>query len=453
VVVRSGGGEAADFGVLHETSTTANRLKPSSTVAMTDLAGEMKREGLDVISLSVGEPDFGTPARIGAAGERAIAEGQTKYSPNAGLASLREAVARKLAQENDIAGLDPSGTNILVTNGAKQAIAEAVLATCAAGDEVIVPAPYWVSYPEIARLAGAEPVVVETRLEENFLLTAEALEQALTPASRVLILCSPSNPTGSVYSRAQMQALARVVATHPRLLVISDEIYEHIYYGGGGGGDDGGEDGGEDAFPCSFASCGVQGMADRTITVNGFSKAFAMTGWRVGYLAAPVAIARAAAKIQSQFTSGASSVAQHAALEALLICEEENERGTGLRGGAEVQAMVQEFRKRRDYACERFERIGGVQLPFDAGSSSAEGAERGRPLGAFYLFPDVSAWMRKMNCGSSDELCMRILKEAGVALVPGSAFGKENCLRMSYATSMENLEKAFDKIEAFINNT
>ncbi len=197
--------ESADLGVLHETSATANRLKPSSTVAMTDLAGEMRREGLDVISLSVGEPDFGTPARIGAAGARAIAEGQTKYSPNAGLASLREAVARKLAEENGIAGLDPAGANVVVTNGAKQAIAEAVLATCAAGDQVVVPAPYWVSYPEMARLAGAEPVVVETRLEENFLLTPEALEQALTPASRVLILCSPSNPTGSVYSRAQLQ--------------------------------------------------------------------------------------------------------------------------------------------------------------------------------------------------------------------------------------------------------
>jgi len=420
-----------------ELSSTARRLKPSSTVAMTDLATEMKQGGMDVISLSVGEPDFNTPERIAGAGRKAIEEGFTKYSPNAGLSQLREAIARKLQRENGIEGL--SAANVVVTNGAKQAIAETVLATCSPGDEVIVPSPYWVSYPEIARLAGAEPVIVETNLEENFLLTAEKLEACLTPKSRVLILCSPSNPTGSVYSRKQMEELARVAVKHPRLLVISDEIYEHIYYETG----EEGADSGSDAFPASFASCGVEGALERSITINGFSKSFAMTGWRVGYLAAPESIAKAAAKVQSQFTSGASSIAQFAAAEALAICEEEP---SSVRGGRDVQDMVEEFRKRRDYACERFEKIGGIQFPY----SETFGAERCKPSGAFYLFPDVSSWIADTKSESSDELCMRILKEAGVALVPGSAFGKDSCLRMSYATSMENLEKAFDKIENWL---
>ncbi|QDZ24552.1 pyridoxal phosphate-dependent transferase [Chloropicon primus] len=415
---------------LYEVGSTAERLKPSTTVAISDLATEMKREGKDVISLAPGEPDFDTPQRIALAGQNAIGEGKTKYSPNAGVADLREAIVRKLERENGISGLSAS-KNIVVTNGAKQAIAETILAACSPGDEVIVPSPYWVSYPEMARLAGADPVIVETKLEDNFLLTAEGLESALTEKSRILILCSPSNPTGGVYTKKDMQAIAKVVASHERLLVISDEIYEHIYYKNESG------DAEDDAFPCSFASCGVEGAQDRTITVNGFSKSFAMTGWRVGYLAAPEPLASAAAKVQSQFTSGASSLAQYAACEALLMCEEEENEG--LRGGEEVQAMVKEFRKRRDYVCERLEKIGGTRLP---GGS--------KPQGAFYLFPDVSSWIEGTGSKSSDELCMRILREAGVATVPGSAFGKEECLRMSYATSMENLERALDKIEEWL---
>jgi aspartate/glutamate/aspartate-prephenate aminotransferase len=420
-----------------DVSELANRLKPSPTVFMSDLATEMKREGKDIVSLSVGEPDFATPERIAQAGVLAISQGKTKYSPNAGIAPLRQAVARKLERENGVIGLTEA--NIVVTNGAKQAVAQTVLATCSPGDEVIVPSPYWVSYPDIARLAGATPVVVETQLEENFLLTPQALEAALTPKSRVLILCSPSNPTGSVYSQSQLKGLARVVMKHSKLLVVSDEIYEHIYY------EEKGEEGEEDrdAFPSSFGSCGVEGVSERTVTVNGFSKAFAMTGWRVGYLAAPEPIAKAAAKVQSQFTSGASSLAQYAALEALVICEEES----GARGGKVVRQMVKEFRKRRDYACQRLEQIGGAKLPYNGVVATSNDC---KPDGAFYLFPDVSSWIEGTGSASSNELCMRILEEAGVALVPGSAFGKETCLRMSYATSMENLEKAFDKIEKWL---
>ena len=238
-------------------------------------------------------------------------------------------------------------------------------------------------------------------------------------------MCSPSNPTGAVYTKAQLAALARVACRHPRLLVISDEIYEHIYYGG------------EDPFPSSFASCGVPGAAERTVTVNGFSKSFAMTGWRVGYLAGPAPIAKAAAKVQSQFTSGASSLAQHAAVEALAMCEEA--AASGGRCGDEVESMVAEVRRRRDYACGRLRAMGGAILP--------GGRE---PDGAFYLFPEVSEWMRGSGCETSDELCMRILREAGVATVPGSAFGQGDCLRLSYATSMGELERAFDKIEAWL---
>ena len=424
-----------DSSLLYEVSTTADRIKASKTVAISDLATEMKREGKDVISLAPGEPDFETPERIARAGQDAIATGRTKYSPNPGIADLREAIVRKLERENGIRGLSAGGS-VVVTNGAKQAIAETILASCSPGDEVIIPSPYWVSYPEMANMAGAKPVFVETRLEESFLLTAEGLRGALTDKSRVLILCSPSNPTGGVYTREALVAIAEVVASHPRLLVISDEIYEHIYYR---------EDGASaEPFPASFASCGVAEAERRTVTINGFSKSFAMTGWRVGYLAGPEPIARAAAKVQSQLTSGASSLAQHAACEALLMCEEDMAAG-GERGGREVQAMVAEFRKRRDFACRRLEEIGGARLPYSAGA-----AQDGRPMGAFYLFPEVSTWIARTKCASSDELCMRILREAGVALVPGSAFGKEECLRMSYATSMDNLERAFDKIEDWL---
>ena len=307
---------------------------------------------------------------------------------------------------------------MVVTNGARQAIAQAVLACCQPGDEVLIPAPHWVSYPEMARLAGAEPKLVDTGADEGYLLTPEQLEAALTPASRLLILCTPSNPTGSVYSEEQLRALAEVVARHPRLVVVSDEIYEHIVYA-----------------PAEHVSFGaLPGMYERTITVNGFSKAFAMTGWRLGYLAAPPPFAKAAAAIQSQTTSGASSISQRAGVAALAL---------GHRGGEEVGAMVEQFRRRRDYVCERLRAMRGVELAVT-------------PQGAFYVMPSVArltgpgAEGLKGGFGAvrdSDTLCRYLLQEAGVALVPGDAFGCEGTLRISYAASMETLTEALDRIE------
>lgn len=427
---------------LYVPGATCARLQPSKTVAMSDLATSMRREGIDVISLAPGEPDFDTPAPIAEAGLAAIRSGLTHYSPNAGIADLREAIASKLARENGVV-YDGGASSVVVTNGAKQAIAQTILATCSPGDEVLVPSPYWVSYPEMAKLAGATPVIVETDLDDGFLLSAETLSKHLTPRSRVLILCSPSNPTGSVYTKLQLEAIAAVVQAHPRLLVIADEIYEHIHYppttsrDGGGNGEEAGEEASSSPSPpASFAS--LPKLAARTVTVNGFSKAFAMTGWRVGYLAAPEAIARDAAKVQSQFTSGASTPAQHAAVAALRLGEGYEDRA-GMRGGPEVGAMVAEFRARRDYACSCLADLGGLALP---------GGER--PGGAFYLFPDASHWIARTGSDGSDGLCAAVLREAGVALVPGSAFGKPDCVRMSYAASLEDLERAFDKIGAYL---
>ena len=280
-------------------------------MALTDLARAMRERGEDVISLAAGEPDFDTPAAIVEAGVAALRGGHTRYTANAGAADLTQAVARKLREENGLE-YDPA-SEIVVSNGAKQSVAQAVQAACGAGDEVLVPSPYWVSYPEMVKLAGAEARVLPTSAAAGFLLTPEQLEAALTPRSRLLILCTPSNPSGVVYPRERLEALARVVAGHPRLLVLSDEIYEHIHYppttsrDGGGNGEEAGEEASSSPSPpASFAS--LPKLAARTVTVNGFSKAFAMTGWRVGYLAAPEAIARDAAKVQSQFTSGASTL-------------------------------------------------------------------------------------------------------------------------------------------------
>ena len=387
-------------------------VKPSKTMALTDLATSLRESGVDVIGLAAGEPDFDTPAPIIDAGVEALRGGVTRYTPNTGTSALREAICKKLQREN---GLEYAPTDIVVSNGAKQSVWQAVLATCSQGDEVIIPAPYWVSYPEMVRLAGATPVVVDTTVEEGFLLTPEKLEAALSPRTRLLILCSPSNPTGATYSRAQLEALARVVATHPRLLVLSDEIYEYIIYTNEG--------------HHSFAA--LPGMFERTLTVNGFSKAYAMTGWRLGYLAAPPPFASAAAIIQSQSTSGASSIAQHAALAAL---------GLGLHGGELVGRMVSAFKERRDYVVARLKAIPGIKLT--------------EPEGAFYVFPDVSAFIGPNVSASgfgpipdADSL-VRYLVEAGhVVLVPGEAFGAPQCVRLSYAASLEVLGKALDRIE------
>lgn len=388
-------------------------LKPSKTMALTDLATKLREEGADIIGLAAGEPDFDTPAPIIEAGVEALRLGYTRYTPNTGTSALRKAVCAKLESEN---GLAYSPDEIVVSNGAKQCIWQALLATCSEGDEVVIPAPYWVSYPEMARLAGATPVIVEATPEEGFKLTPEKLRAALTPASRLLILCTPSNPTGAVYTREELESLAAVVAEHPRLLVLSDEIYEYIVYP-----------------PAQHHSFGaLPGMFERTLTVNGFSKAYAMTGWRLGYLAAPRHFAKAAAVIQSQSTSGASSIAQHAAVTAL---------GMGPGGGPLVQQMIAAFEQRRDFVTQRLQQIPGVKLA--------------PPQGAFYVMPEVSAFagpgIEARGFGpvpDVDTLCRYLIEKANVALVPGDAFGAPTCIRISYAASMDTLGKALDRIAA-----
>ncbi|KAK9814283.1 hypothetical protein WJX72_003389 [[Myrmecia] bisecta] len=386
-------------------------LRPSKTMALTDLARSMRESGVDVIGLAAGEPDFDTPPEIVEAGIEALRGGFTRYTPNTGTASLRQAICKKLREENQ---LDYRPNEIVVSNGAKQAVWQGVLATVQPGDEVVIPAPFWVSYPEMARLANAQPVVIDTTPEEGFLLTPAKLQVALTPKSRLLILCTPSNPTGAVYSEAQLRALADVVRSHPRLLVLSDEIYEHIIY--------------PPATHHSFAS--LPGMFERTLTVNGFSKAFAMTGWRLGYLAAPQHYAAAAAAIQSQSTSGASSIAQQAGLAAL---------GLGLKGGEPVKRMVHAFQERREYVVKRLREIKGIKLA--------------EPQGAFYVLPEMTAFFGDGvtvdgfgPIPDADMLCRYLVEKAHVALVPGDAFGAPDCMRISYAASLQTLEEALNRV-------
>jgi aspartate/glutamate/aspartate-prephenate aminotransferase len=386
-------------------------LKPSKTMALTDLATSLKEQGVDIIGLAAGEPDFDTPAPIIEAGIDALKKGITRYTPNTGTSALRQAICSKLESEN---GLKYAANEVVVSNGAKQSIWQALLATCAEGDEVIIPAPYWVSYPEMARLAGATPVIVDTTSQDGFLMSPEKLEAALTPRSRLLILCTPSNPSGAVYPLETLQAIAKVVEKHPRLLVLSDEIYEYIVY--------------PPAKHYSFGT--LPNMFDRTLTVNGFSKAFAMTGWRLGYLAAPKHFATAAGVVQSQSTSGASSIAQHAALAALSM---------GTHGGPLVQEMVESFKERREYVVKRFREIPGVMLA--------------EPEGAFYALPDVADLIGPGASGKNfgpvedvDAMARYLVEKANVALVPGDAFGAPTCIRVSYAASMETLEKALNRI-------
>ncbi|CAA2949348.1 bifunctional aspartate aminotransferase and glutamate/aspartate-prephenate aminotransferase isoform X1 [Olea europaea var. sylvestris] len=391
-------------------SPRVNSVKPSKTVAITDQATALVEAGFSVIRLAAGEPDFDTPAAIAEAGIVAIREGYTRYTPNAGTLELRSAICHKLKEEN---GISYTPEQILVSNGAKQSILQAVLAVCSPGDEVIIPAPFWVSYPEMARLADATPLILPTHISENFLLDPKLLESKLSEKSRLLILCSPSNPTGSVYPRKLLEEIAHVVARHPRLLVLSDEIYEHIIYA--------------PATHTSFAS--LPGMWDRTLTVNGFSKAFAMTGWRLGYLAGPKHFVAACGKIQSQFTSGASSISQKAAVAAL---------GLGYAGGEAVSTMVKAFRERRDFLVKSFGEMGGVKIS--------------EPQGAFYVFLDFSSYYEKEIDGfgvidGSESLCRYLLDEAQVALVPGDAFGDDTCIRISYAASLSTLQAAVERIK------
>ncbi|CAI7804926.1 unnamed protein product [Closterium sp. NIES-53] len=401
-----GGGKSA----LTALNPVVAGLAASRTAQLTDAARALKAQGVPLIELAAGEPDFDTPKEIVEAGVAALRQGFTRYAPNQGTLELRAAICEKLKTEN---GLTYSPEEVVVSNGAKQAVFQGVMAACSPGDEVIVPAPYWVSYPEMAKLVGATPVILPTTTAHSFLLSPSALQAALTPASRLLILCSPSNPTGAVYSPEQLQQLAEIVAQHPRLLVLADEIYEHIIY--------------PPARHVSFAS--LPGMWERTLTVNGFSKAFAMTGWRLGYLAAPKPFAAAANRIQSQTTSGASSIAQKAAMAAFEL---------GPCGGDTVAAMVAAFRRRRDMLVARLEKIAGINLAV--------------PQGAFYLFPDVSSFYGRSGPGfgpitDSESMCRYLLERGQVALVPGEAFGAPECIRISYAAADEVLLQAMDRIE------
>ncbi len=380
-------------------------MQPSATLAMTSRVKARKREGHPVIGLSAGEPNFDTPKPIADAAIAAIHEGFTRYTENPGLLALRQAISRKLHEEN---GLEYDVDEIVCSNGAKQSVAMTVSVLCGDGDEVLIPAPYWVSYPEMATFAGAAPVIVPTSVESRYLLTPEALEQAITERTRLLMLCSPSNPTGSAYAPGEIDALAEVLLRHPHVYVMSDEIYEHIRYDIG------------------WRSIGsIPGMRERTVTVNGFSKAYAMTGWRLGYLAADRPIARAAAKLQSQFTSAPSSITQKAGIAALEM------------GLEPVHEMVRAFRERRDFMVDALEKLPGIRCP--------------RPDGAFYVFPAIDALFGLVTPGgtvidSAETFCFHLLEEHNVALVPGHAFGDPNGVRISYAASMDDIREAMDRI-------
>ena len=385
-------------------------MRPSATMAMSGRAKALAREGRPVIALSAGEPDFVTPDPIRAAAIKAVEDGFTSYTANAGMPELREAVAEKLQREN---GLAYHPDEIVCSNGAKQAVAQSILALLQPGEEVLIPAPYWVSYPEMVRLAGGTPVPVETRPEDGYRLMPGALAAAITPETRLLILNTPSNPTGAVLHREHLEALADVLREHPSLVVVSDEIYEYVMFG---------------PKHVSFAS--IDGMHGRTITVNGFSKGFAMTGWRLGYLAAPAWISKAAAKIQSQFTSAPSSITQKAGLAAIEMVRKDD----GL-----IREMVGSFHSRRDVVLARLRDLPGVVCP--------------EPEGAFYLFPDVSAYYGKTapdgrQIDGSEALCFHLLERHDVALVPGSAFGADYGARLSYAAAPADLETAMDRVAA-----
>ena len=386
-------------------SDCLNRLAPSATLAMSQKSSEMKAAGIDVINMSVGEPDFNTPEHIKEAAKEAVDENFSRYSPVPGYMDLRKAVSDKLRREN---GLDYSTSEILVSNGAKQSVCNTVMALVNPGDEVIIPAPYWVSYPQMVKLAGGVPVIVNAGFDQNFKMTAQQLEEAITPRTRLLILCSPSNPTGSVYGKDELEALANVIKSHDGLYVLADEIYEHINYVG---------------HHESIAQ--FEGMKERAIIVNGVSKAYAMTGWRIGYIAAPEWIVKGCNKLQGQYTSGPCSVSQKAA-EAAYHGPQQC-----------VEDMRQAFERRRNLIVSLAKDIPGLEVNV--------------PQGAFYLFPKCSSFYGKSYQGrtinNSTDLAMYILEEGHVATVGGDAFGDPECFRMSYATSDDNIREAMERIK------
>ena len=388
-------------------SSRALELQPSATLKITGRAKELQREGKSIISLSAGEPDFPTPTFICDGAVEAIRNGEHGYTMNTGTPELRDAICTKLKRDN---GLDYSPDQIVCSNGAKQSVGFSLLAMINPGDEVIIPAPYWVSYPAMTRLAQGIPVPVRTSFEDNYRLTPEQLEVAITDKTRVLILCSPSNPTGSCYSKKDLERLANVLRKHPNISIISDEIYEYIVF---------------DDEHISLLNVAPD-LKDRVALINGFSKGFAMTGWRLGYLAGPKELVKAVAKIQSQETSAPSSISQAAGLAAY--------SGTL----DKVLEMRASFKERRNFMVEQLNSIEGVSC-FSPG-------------GAFYVFPDISSYLNSTTplgkpVQSSTDLCLYLLDEAGLALVPGDAFGEPNGLRMSYAAAMDELVEAMNRFK------
>lgn len=392
---------------MNQLSNRINAIEESATLAMAAKAREFKNRGIDVISLSLGEPDFKTPLHICEAAKKAIDEGKYfAYPPVAGYQDLREALALKYQKENNV---PYKAENIVVSNGAKQSIANVMLAILNPGDEVIIFAPYWVSYDALVRLAEAKPVIVKGGIENDFKVTAGQVEKAITPKTKAIIFSSPCNPTGSVFSKKELEDISKVVLKHPDIMVIADEIYEHINFTGD---------------QTSMAS--LPGMFERTITVNGFAKGFAMTGWRVGYIGAPKWLADGSNKVQGQITSANCSISQRGALAAI----------TGDLGP--TKQMVEEYRKRREIVYELLKEIPGVKANY--------------PQGAFYFFPDVSAYYGKSDgtttIKNGDDFCLWMLEKGHVSLVPGGAFGDDHCVRLSYAASEKDLREALRRMKA-----
>lgn len=387
-------------------SERINNLAESETLAMANLSRELKAKGHDVISLSLGEPDFNTPDVIKEAAKKAIDENYTFYTPVSGYLDLRQAICDKLKRENNLL-YEPS--QIVVSNGAKQSIANAVLALVNPGEEVIIPAPYWVSYKEIIKLAEAKPAYISATIENDFKVTPQQIEKAITPKTKLIIFSTPCNPTGSAYNKMELMAIAEMLDKHPHVFIISDEVYEHILFEG-----------------THESIAQFENIKERVITVNGVSKGFAMTGWRIGYMAAHKDIAKACDKLQGQITSAPSSIAQRAALQALK-CDK-----------TEVRVMLESFRRRRNLVLDLLNQIPHIKTNI--------------PPGAFYVFFDVSYYYGKSDglttVKDGADLCMYILNKVFVAMVPGSAFGDDNCIRFSYATSDDLLIEAVKRIKS-----
>lgn len=386
-------------------SSRIQSMETSATLAMAAKARELKTQGIDIIGLSLGEPDFNIPDFIKEAAKKAIDENYSSYTAVDGYAELKEAIAHKFKRDN---GLSYAPSQIVVSTGAKQSLYNVAMSVLNPGDEVILPAPYWVSYRDIVKLAEGVPVEVSTTIEADFKMTADQLAQAITPKTKMLWFSSPCNPSGSFYHKSELEAIAAVLKDHPQIIVVSDEIYEHINFSNNG--------------HCSIAS--IDGMYDRTVTVNGVSKAFAMTGWRIGYIGGPEWIAKACTKLQGQVTSGANSIAQRAVIEALMAPVER------------IQYMVDAFKNRRDLVLKLLGQIEGFKVNV--------------PEGAFYVFPDISHYFGKtlkgVRINNASDFALFLLEHAQVATVTGEAFGDENCIRISYAASEETLTEAIKRI-------